>query len=683
MSSLIGRHEELATIRRACLRSRLVTLTGVGGVGKTRLALRAAAALQSRFQDGAWLVELSALDEDALVPHTIAEALPLADRTTRPMMEVLAEYLADRELLLVLDTCEHLIEACSRTVRALLEAAPKLTVIATSRRPLEVPDERALTIDPLPVPDAEGAGPQDAVLLLADRTASAVPGFAVTEHNRAALARLCRRLEGLPLAIELAAARLRELPVEELCERLDDRFALLGDTDSAVLDADPPWHQALRTAIGWSHELCTPAERLLWARLSVFAGSFEDEAAVQVCADARLPEQDIPELLSGLAAKSILMWTPTGGGERHRMLDTIREYGAIWLRALGEQDTARRRHRDFFLRMARRGSSAWLGPDQVSWNDRTIAEHDNLRTALDFSLTGPADHTAVELAAALWFFWYPCGFLKEGQHYLERALERDTEPGPMRNRALWVCSLTLIVQGDATAGLVWATQCAATAEQLGDAAAAHAARAMDMAAATIRGDLAQAMALADELLADHRPEDGLSLPTLLARLCRSHVHTAEGRVEDAIKALQELYAECDRYGEHWMRSYADLFRGQAELALGRPEAAQEYGRAALEVKHRLHDSIGIAMALDVLACSAAAAGRGEPAARLLGLAQQVWDTVGQARLGIREWVAARQACELQAREAIGDQAYQSGFHAGYDTGLDTGILNTLRPAGHP
>ncbi|MGW0811443.1 ATP-binding protein [Nonomuraea sp. NPDC002799] len=680
MSSLVGRHEELARIRRSCLRSRLVTLTGVGGVGKTRLALRAAATLRGRFDDGAWLVELSALDEGLLVPHIIAEALPMADRTTRPMMEVLAEYLADRELLLVLDTCEHLIDACARTVRALLEAAPKLTVIATSRRPLDVPDEQALTIEPLPVPDAGGTGPQDAVLLLAERTAVVVPGFAVTEHNRAGLARLCRRLDGLPLAIELAAARLREFTVDELCERLEDRFELLGDDESRVLRAGPRWHGALRTAIGWSHELCTPAERLLWARVSVFAGSFEDEAAVQVCADARLPAGGIAALLEGLVAKSILTWAPTGGGERYRMLESIREYGAGWLRELDEQDDLRRRHRDFFLRLARRGDAAWLGPDQVALIDRATTEHDNLRTALDFCLASPGDHTAVELAAALWFFWYPCGFLREGHHYLERALSLDTEPSTMRNRALWVCSLTLIVQGDATAGLVWAAQCAATAEQLGDPPSALAAQAMEMAAATIRGELARAMDLADELLSVYRPEDDLSLPTLLAQLCRAHVHTAEGRIEEAINALEEMCAACDRYGEHWMRAYADLFRGQAELALGRPEAAQSYARAALEVKHRLHDNIGIALALDVLACAAAAAAQGAHAALLLGLAQQVWDTVGRAQIGIRAWVAAREACEEQARDAIGDEAFLAAFSAGYDTGLETGIVHALKPA---
>ncbi|MCK2219066.1 NB-ARC domain-containing protein [Actinomadura sp. ATCC 31491] len=682
-TSLVGRRTELSRIRRACERSGLVTLTGVGGVGKTRLALRAAADLQFGYPDGAWLVELSALDQAILLPHTIAEALPLADRTTRAMGEVLAEYLAERRLLLVLDTCEHLIDACARVVTAMLEAAPGLTVLATSRRPLGLPEEQVLVIDPLPVPAAGGDGPQDAVLLLAERTAAAVPGFAVTAGNRADVVRLCRRLEGLPLAIELAAARLRELSVAELCDRLEDRFAALGDSENEVAGADPPWHQALRTAIGWSHELCTPGERLLWARASVFSGSFDDEAVTQVCGDARLPAEDIPALLDGLVAKSILSWAPTGGGERYRMLDTIREYGALWLRDLGEQEHLRARHRDFYLALARRGDAAWFGPDQISWNDRTTAEHDNLRAALEYSLAHPADHLAVELAAALWFFWYPCGFLKEGQHYLERALRSDDTPSRVRNRALWVCSLTLVVQGDAAGGMAWATECDESAGRLGDGEAAVAARAMIMAAAVLRGDLALATALAEAMLAVYRPEEGLTLPALLAWLALSHVHTAGGRVEEALKALEDMSAECDRHGERWMRTYADLFRSMAELELGRFDAAEEHARSALGVKHRLHDSIGVALALDVLSCAAAANGRGEHAARLLGMGQQLWGEIGQAQLGIAAWVAARETSERQARAAIGEEAFLAAFRAGYRTSLDVGIVYALTPAPRP
>ncbi|MEU6112945.1 AAA family ATPase, partial [Streptomyces sp. NPDC047117] len=318
-TEMVDRRAEAAEIGRmfegapGAAPARLVTLTGVGGVGKTRVAVDAAAALQSRFRDGVWLVELSPLREGALLAHVIAEALPLADQTTRPMIDVVAEYLAERDLLLVLDTCEHLTDACAFAAEVLLRAAPGLRILATSRRTLDVVGERVLTVEPLPVPEADDAraGTADAVVLLTLRATEAVPGFTVTDADRAELVRLCRRLDGLPLAIELAAARLRDLPVRELTARLEDRFAVLGDTDDVATDAEPPWHQALRTAIGWSHQLCTPAERLLWARLSVFAGSFDAETARQVCADAHLPARQIPAVLGTLREKSILIWQPT------------------------------------------------------------------------------------------------------------------------------------------------------------------------------------------------------------------------------------------------------------------------------------------------------------------------------------------------------------------------------------
>ncbi|MFC6065416.1 ATP-binding protein [Streptomyces ochraceiscleroticus] len=429
---LIGRRAELKALRELCERSRLVTLAGVGGVGKTRLARAVAAELQPRLRDGAWLVELSPLSEGALLAHTIADALPLVDQTTRPVIDVLADYLADRETLLVLDTCEHLTDVCAMAVEALLRAAPGLRILATSRRVLSVTGEQVLTVDPLPVPvtDDPAAGEADAVTLLAERAAESVPGFSVTDDNRADVLGLCRRLEGLPLAMELAAARLRELPVQELTARLEDRFAVLGDTECIRTDAVPPWHQALRTAIGWSHELCAPAERLLWARLSVFAGTFDAETARAVCADGRLPAEEIPALLSALVDKSILIWAPTGGGERYRMLDTLREYGAGWLRRLGEEDALRRRHGDHYLRLARAGDAAWTGPDQFAWSDRMNAEHDDLRAALEFTLAESEGRTALELAGALWFLWHGCGFPKEGKHYLERALAADPGPYP-------------------------------------------------------------------------------------------------------------------------------------------------------------------------------------------------------------------------------------------------------------
>ncbi|MEU5882864.1 AAA family ATPase [Spirillospora sp. NPDC047279] len=706
---LVGRREELARLERLlCGRSRLVTVTGVAGVGKTRLAQRAAVELAPRFADGAWWVALSPLTKAASLPYAIFEALPLADQTTRSVIDVVADYLADRDVLLVLDTCEHLAEACAMTVQAVLAAAPKLRVLATSRRALNVAGEQVLPIAPLPVPDtaptpeadiaalspaairarapkdvgAPGNG-DDAVALLAERAAVVVPGFMVTGDNRADSVRLCQRLDGLPLAIELAAARLAAMSPTELTARLEERFEV-GDIEHEGTEADPPWHRALRTAIGWSHQLCTPAERLLWARVSVFAGSFGAGTAGQVCADGLLPADQILDLLDALAGKSILtVVAMPGGAQRYRMLDTIRAYGTFWLRNLNEHDRFRRRHLDFYLTMARRIGAAWLGPDQYTWYDWATAEHANLRTALEFTLTETkpetGDHSALELAGSLWFYWYGCGFPKEGQHYLERALAHDPEPGPARTKTLWASSIVFMIQGNPAATAARAAECAAAAEGIGDADAAEMAQAASAGAATISGgEQAQTVAApaAEELLAGRRADE-LTLATLLAWAIRGVTYVLAGSFQDAVTVLEQMRLECDRHGERWYRAYGDSIRAQAELACGRPEAARFYAQASLEVKHRLNDVTGMSMAIDQLAQTAAATGQKERAARLLGLAQQLWSRSGRPQAGLPEWVAARQACEKQTREALGDHTYEHTYQNGHDTDPDTTIADIL------
>ncbi|MEV0995833.1 ATPase [Nonomuraea sp. NPDC050202] len=680
LTSLIGRRGELDQVRRACRRSRLVTLTGVGGVGKSRLALRAAADLRPEFGGGAWLVELSPLVDGSLLPHAIAEALRLTDQTTRPMVEVLAEHLFGREVLLVLDTCEHLVGPCSATVTTLLDAVPGLRVLATSRRPLEVPGELVFVVDPLPVPPAGSTGPAagDAVALLAERAAETVPGFDLADQDQEAVGRLCRRLEGIPLAIELAAARLRELPVTHLADRLDDRFSALEDDPAAT--AGPPWHQALRTAIGWSHELCEPAERLLWARLSVFAGDFDAEAVREVCADERLPEADIGLLLDALSDESILTWLPTGAGERYRMLDTLREYGASWLRHLGEEERFKQRHREHYLSLATRGAAGWLGPGQISWYDRMIGEHDNLRAALEVALGAKDGLPALELAGTLAFFWYGCGYAKEGRHYLRQALDLGTRPGPALVQALWSDGHLAATQGDADAAEARAAQIGLAAGA-GDAYAASCVRALRAMAGVIRGNLIQAMAESEPAYLSRWADEPLTIAKLVGLYCRAHALTVDGRIDEAVAVLEDARTLCDRCGEQSMRSHGDFLRGQAELSAGRLDLAVTYGQAALRTKRRLHDSFGIGLTVDLLALAAGAAGRAHRAARLLGLAQRIWSTHGQAQASVPALVAARKACEAGARDLLGDNAFEVAYRTGFDSDIDAGIAYALEPEG--
>jgi predicted ATPase len=672
-TSFVGRGGELAQLGRLLARSRLVTLTGVGGVGKSRLALRAAAQARPEFPDGAWLVRLSPLRDAALLGHTISEALELADQTARPQIEVLAGYLVGRRLLLILDTCEHLAAGCADDAATLLAAAPGLTVLATSRQPLGLAGEEVFMLGPLPVPGPGTAAGSlgDAPALFADRAAAVASGFAVTEDNRAHAVRLCRRLDGIPLAIELAAVRLADMPLEELAERLDDRFALL---DRGLRGA-PPRHQTLRTAIGWSHELCEPPERLLWARLSVFAGGFDVTAAQQVCADQQLPADLIPMLLKTLAGKSILVRADTQ--TRYRMLDTVREYGAEWLGMLGTSREIRSRHRDFYLRLARQGETEWCGPEQLGWRERMSAEHANLRAALDFCLSEPAEyHTGLELAGTLWFFWWCCGFVRDGRYYLDRILALNPEPDVPRARAIWARGLVAVAQGDAQVVADSADEALALAAAQHDHSGAASGTYLRGVAAFMRGDMEVAARLFRDA-ADQHADGGARIGYALALASLTVTLALLGEFERAVAAHEEQAVACSELGELWARSYGDYARGMAELGRGDVGAAVTYARASLVVKHRLRDVLGIALDVDVLAAAAGEAGQGERAASQLGIADQIWASFGLPQMGTPGFTATRAETEQAVRKLLGDEAYDAAYAAGYEWSLDASISYAL------
>ncbi|MFH8345130.1 LuxR C-terminal-related transcriptional regulator [Streptomyces sp. NPDC018045] len=338
VTGFVGRASELAAAAALLARARLVTVLGPGGVGKTRLALRAAACAAGNYADGVRFVDLSGVQDPGLLPRSLSGALGLPVRASRPPMEALTAYLADRELLLVLDTCEHLLDACAATAGLLLAQAPGLTVLATSRQALDAPGEHLLPVPPLALPDPDGTGDGDALNLLVQRAAAVAPGFALTDGNRARAAALCHRLDGLPLAIELAAVRLRALPLDRLPVRPGDTFALLGPGRRA----GPARHRTLRAAVDWSHALCTPAEQLLWARLSVFAGPFDLAAVGAVTTDADLPARSVLTPLVGLTEKSVVR-CPDGRDDRYRLPALLREYGAERLRERGGSAPYRRR----------------------------------------------------------------------------------------------------------------------------------------------------------------------------------------------------------------------------------------------------------------------------------------------------------------------------------------------------
>lgn len=664
-TSFVGRSVELATLDGLLRRNRLVTVTGPGGVGKSRLALRAARERLEYCRDGVWWVELSPLCDPALLAATVADRLPVAEQSTRTAAEALCGWLGDKQLLLVLDTCEHLVSASGHLIGELLQTSPGLTVLVTSRQRLGRPEERVFSLSPLP---PEGA----ALTLFKQRAAEAVPhlspGSFDSPARAAAAVAVCRRLDGIPLAIELAGARLRLWTVEQLAERLDSRFEVLADTGAARL----PRHQTMRTTIGWSHELCAPLERLLWARLSVFAGGFDLAAARDVAAGGPLRPDDVAAALTGLDAKSVVRARAHCGRSGYRMLDTIREYGRQWLRELGEEDEVARRHAERCRRLAHAAEAGWMGPDQLEWYERLTAEHADLRTALEHLLaTDPAD--ALDMAASLWFFWFCCGHLREGRDHLERALALAPEPGPARDRALWALGMTAFLQGDMETALRLGRRCAE-------------------AAADTESRLRAAYLLGGAILMPGDPEGALEVCTpaidaadidfssglALCVLARIYALTNLARYPEAAAEAIWLRDQCAARGERWMRAYADYMIAVTALALGRPDEAAEHARAMLAGKRLLHDSFGIALGLDLLACALAAQGEGEDGALVLGIGQECWRTVGKAQMGAPRLTALREECERRARATLGDRAYDSAFRRGMSTGLDQGLSYALK-----
>lgn len=658
-ASFVGRERELGLLYELLRTQRLVTLTGVGGVGKSRLALRAAADARKRRRDGVWWVELSPLRDAELLTATITHTLGLANQSPRPLDEELCAWMADKELLLVLDTCEHLVAACRHLVGELLQSAPGLTVLITSREPVGSAGEKVVEVSPLPCDGPDS----DALALFRARALAATPqaGAAFADPERAAVAlEVCRRLDGIPLALELAGARMRLWTLEQMAERLGVRFDLLSDTSAARL----PRHQTMRTAIGWSHELCEPVERLLWARLSVFTGDFDLAAARAVCSGGPLPAGHVERVLAGLVAKSVVRITREWGtGARYRMLDTIREYGQDWLTELGEVRTLADRHAHWYAALSQAADRGWLGPGQVDWYRRMTAEHAQLRTALEH-LIGSDPTAALETAGALWFFWFSCGHVHEGRGFVERALTAARHTGAAYTQGLWALGLTALLQGDLETARRIGEECTRAAAGLADPEPELRAAYLLAVAVLMPGDPVRALALAGPRARAGHGGRTSGPGWLLCRLATAYALCDLGRFEEAMHEAEGLREACAELGERWLRAYADYVLAVAALGLGHHGEAARHVRAMLSGKRLLGDRFGIALGLDLLAAAVAAMGDGELAARLLGTGHAWWRTVGRPQMGSPSLTALRDQGERQARAAIGDEAYENAFLGG-------------------
>ncbi|MGW2632964.1 ATP-binding protein [Streptomyces chattanoogensis] len=663
-TSFVGRRDELRRVNIELAQHRLITLTGPGGVGKTRLAMRAASAALPRHPDGVRWADLWPLQGDRLLSATLCDAVGLSDHTARMPVAALCDWLSDKRMLLVLDSCEHLVAACRDLIGDLLTAAPLVTVLITSRQPLDVVGEWITEIEPLSV-----EGDNDALALFCERGGAAAPGLRLTgPANAAAAAAICRRLEGIPLALELAGAQLAHSSAQQVAERLNSRFDALDGDDAAR----PPRHRTLRTAIGWSHELCEPLERLLWARLSVFRGTFDEESARSVCAGGPLTARGVRTALAGLAAKSVIRRE----GQRFRMLDTVREYGRMWLEELGEVTALADRHAQHFLGFGRRADVGWLGPDQVRWYGRVAEAHVDLCTALDHLLVADPER-AQELSACIGFFWSCCRHLHEARGYLERALAARLAPSPARTRALWMLGVALLFQGDLDTADELGRQCSRAAREEGDAEAM-------LAAGYLVGltHLMAARPLAAYTVADHvlgpmpdAPFD--SAARLRCHIVRIFALTALGKLTEARAEAAELRRDCVAHGEYWARSYADYQLSLIALLQGRPEDSAGHARAMLVAKQGIGDNFGIALGLDLLAAAVAAQGNGESAAVVYGTGQAYWRTVGHPQRGTPELRAVREQCEQRARAAIGDEAYADAFRRGTEARPEASLARVL------
>jgi len=600
----------------------LVTLTGPGGTGKTRLGLQVAAETLERFPDGTRLVALAPLADPALVPQTVATALGVREGPGRPALMALTDYLHSKSLLLILDNCEHLVEACAQLVDALLHGAPNLEILASSREALGIAGEASFRVPPLSLPDArhlppvEALSQYEAVRLFTERAALALPDFALTDQIAAAVAQVCQRLDGIPLAIELAAARVRVLAVEEIAARLDDRFRLLTGGSRTAL----PRQQTLRATMDWSYGLLSEAERTLFGRLAVFAGGWTLDAAETVCAGepggrgageqislAPLPPitpADVLDLLTRLVDKSLVIKEEQGGQSRYHRLETVQQYAREKLLESGEVEQVRSRHLNYFLRLAEEAELKHYGPEQLTWLDRLETEHDNLRAALEWSLTAEQEAEAgLRLAGALAAFWRTRSYFSEGRERLSAALSQAESLGrtAARAKALEQCAMLAHHQSDWPASRSLWEESLAISRELGPSGrrvAAYSLIGLGRVATEV-GDYETPAPLFEQALATSRELNdfvltGYTMQNLGWAALRS------GNLDVAGVRLQEALAAYRKAGYRGGIAISLLGLGEVEARRGELGRATQLLEESLAVRHELGWKWGIGISLGSL-----------------------------------------------------------------------------------
>jgi predicted ATPase/DNA-binding CsgD family transcriptional regulator len=666
VTSFVGRSRELADVKRALSKSRLVTLTGVGGVGKTRVAERVARDRRHAYPHGVWLVELGELADPALLTQTVLTGLGVRAQPSGDALGVLIDSLSSRQLLLVLDNCEHLPDEVAALSAGLLRSCPDLQILATSREPLRVVGEAVLPVPPMAAPEPDRSGGvaglsrYDAVALFTERAAAAVPDFALTEDNCRAVAALCYRLDGLPLAIELAAGRLRSLSPAQILWKLDDRYALLTGGERGR----PGRQQTLRASIEWSYQLCTPAEQRLWARLCVFAGSFELDAVEAVCSSDFAGE--MVDLVSGLVDKSIVVRHERGTVVRYRLLETIREFGLERLTEGGEGPALRMAHWQWYAALLRTAKAEWISARQAYWLARLTVEGANIRSALDFCLNEHGDTDAVmEILVGLPLgYWWAHGKLGEGRHWLDDALARSSDVTVLRVRALLRNAVLATLGGEVAIGNQLLDEARGLIPQVRDPMVLAQLHHVAARAARVAGDLPRAVSELEQALAMSASRTDLDFYLDILTLLAFYAAMA-GQHERSKLCYEEIIQLTGPRGESLHRANALMALGLDAWRRGDPVSAVELQRSGLKIKLGLDDQLGTAVGLEALAWGVGALGQHKRAAQLLGTAEVLWDsTGGSIATLVPELIGEHDKSVAAARAALGDQGYAAAVQRG-------------------
>ncbi len=664
LTTFVGREHELAAVKDELAGTRLLTLFGIGGVGKTRLSLQVAAEVVANHPDGVWFVELAPISDARLVPQAVATVLGVREEPGRSILDALLQHVRDRSLLLVLDNCEHVIDACATLVHQLLQASAGVRILASSRERFNIAGETVHPVPPLAVPTPDGqpsadaAGASEAVRLFVERARGSQPAFALSDRNTPAVVEICRRLDGIPLALELAAARLRALPVEEIAARVNDRFRLLASGDRTAL----PRQKTLRALIDWSHDLLSEPERALFRRLAVFAGGFTLDAAEAVAAGGEIAAGDVLEVLTGLVDKSLVTLDADAG--RYAMLETVRQYAMEKLDASGEGDLLREKHLDHYLAVVEKAAAGFAGPERAKWLDHLDRARENVLAAHAWSLrTLDGGERSYRLVFSTRYYWFQRGLLELGHRVsLDTIASGHAMSATIaRSRALWVVGQICAHMGRYREAQAYLEESLSIARSAGDrhtvAGVLHV-----LALAMIgQGDAAAARRLCEETL-DIARDMGDERRMVMASNALAQLHRLDGQLDRAEDLYLEAAALSRKLGDRVTEAIVMLNLAMVAVGKSNDPRATDLLCQVLAITGETGARQALQSAFEVAAGLAASRGDWERAARLFGTAERHMQVTEYRRdpadeAFLSSWIA-------KTRAALGDARFKAVETAG-------------------